>query len=427
MFMASVETISNVFTAVIRNLTQLIETKVDKTTTINGHSLSSDVIILDSNDIQGMQQIDNTRDMDKPVSYAQRAAIDERAPLTTMINGHALSEVNITILSTEIPGVENVNNTTDLQKPVSLATQSALNLKVDKTRSVNGYALSSDVNLEKGDIGLSNVDNTSDMDKPVSSSQQIAFDTINSTIQSLTNSLNTFSNLLATAVPVGSVLMVFTNTIPLNYLLCDGSIVLQSEYPELWAVLGTVYCDNSVNTTTHFQLPDLRGQFVRGLDRGRGVDPNRSFGINAQSYSTGQPVVAFTTDSQGNHSHTINSNGDHHHTTDVQGAHSHTTNTAGSHTHSMTFNTSVQSGSSTQCLSVPNYNGQVTQFTNSGGSHSHTTDTQGSHSHTTDTTGSHTHTMSIDGSHSHTISGGGDSETRPTNYACNFVMKAKSL
>lgn len=425
--MASVETISNVFTATIRNLTQLIETKVDKTTTINGQSLSSDVVILNASDIGGFNQIDNTRDMDKPVSYAQQAALNTRAPLTTTVNGHALSETNIIIVNTEIPGVEYVNNTPDLNKPVSTAQQAALNLKVDKTTTINGYALSSDVLLDKSDVGLSSVDNTSDVDKPISTAQQVALDTINTTLQSLNASLNTFSSLLASAVPVGCILMIMTDTVPVNYLICDGSVLLQSAYPELWGYLGTTYCDNSVNTSTHFQLPDLRGEFVRGLDNGRGVDANRTFGVSPQGHSTALPSLSFTSDSQGDHVHTTSSSGAHTHTTDTQGAHTHTVSTSGDHTHSMTFNTSVQSGSSTQCLSVPNYNGQVTQFTNTGGAHTHTLDSQGSHSHTTSSSGAHTHTLSVSGSHSHSITGGGDGETRPINHACHFIIKAKSV
>jgi hypothetical protein len=49
-----------------------------------------------------------------------------------------------------------------------------LNLKVDKTTTVNSYALSSNITLTKTDIGLGNVDNTSDASKPVSTSQQTA-------------------------------------------------------------------------------------------------------------------------------------------------------------------------------------------------------------------------------------------------------------
>ena len=46
--------------------------------------------------------------------------------------------------------------------------------RVPTTRKVAGHALSADVTLAKGDVGLGNVDNTADTDKPVSTAQQTA-------------------------------------------------------------------------------------------------------------------------------------------------------------------------------------------------------------------------------------------------------------
>lgn len=48
--------------------------------------------------------------------------------------------------------------------------------RVPTTRTVNLKALSSDITLDKTDIGLGNVDNTSDADKPISTAQQNALD-----------------------------------------------------------------------------------------------------------------------------------------------------------------------------------------------------------------------------------------------------------
>ena len=47
-------------------------------------------------------------------------------------------------------GLGNVDNTSDLDKPISKATQTALNEKVPNTRKVNGKALSADVTLTSG-------------------------------------------------------------------------------------------------------------------------------------------------------------------------------------------------------------------------------------------------------------------------------------
>ena len=46
--------------------------------------------------------------------------------------------------------------------------------RVPTTRKVAGHALSADVTLVKSDVGLGNVDNTADVDKPISTAQQTA-------------------------------------------------------------------------------------------------------------------------------------------------------------------------------------------------------------------------------------------------------------
>lgn len=47
----------------------------------------------------------------------------------------------------------------------------AMGSKADKSTTVNGHALSANVTITKGDVGLGNVDNTSDANKPVSTAQ----------------------------------------------------------------------------------------------------------------------------------------------------------------------------------------------------------------------------------------------------------------
>lgn len=63
---------------------------------------------------------------------------------------------------------------------------------------------------------------------------------------------------------------------PAGWLVCDGSLVSRAAYPALFAAVGVVFgAGDGVST---FGLPDLRGEFVRGLDGGRGVDAGRVFG-----------------------------------------------------------------------------------------------------------------------------------------------------
>jgi microcystin-dependent protein len=76
------------------------------------------------------------------------------------------------------------------------------------------------------------------------------------------------------AGPTGSIAWMTANTIPVGYLAADGASISSASYPELYAVIGLTYGgDGSV-----FSLPDLRSEFIRGLDNGRGVDANRVIG-----------------------------------------------------------------------------------------------------------------------------------------------------
>lgn len=99
-------------------------------------------------------------------------------PQTRTISGKPLS-ANITLDKVDV-GLASVDNTSDANKPVSTAQQTALNLKantadvVPNTRTVAGKALSGNVTLVKGDVGLGSVDNTSDAAKPVSTATQTA-------------------------------------------------------------------------------------------------------------------------------------------------------------------------------------------------------------------------------------------------------------
>lgn len=65
-------------------------------------------------------------------------------------------------------------------------------------------------------------------------------------------------------------------TAPVGYLIANGAAVSRTTYGNLFAALGTAYGAGDGATT--FNLPDLRGEFIRGADQGRGVDAGRVVG-----------------------------------------------------------------------------------------------------------------------------------------------------
>lgn len=79
---------------------------------------------------------------------------------------------------------------------------------------------------------------------------------------------------------VGSVIAYARSVAPIGYLKCNGAAVSRTTYARLFAIIGTTF--GAGNGTTTFNLPDLRGEFIRGFDDGRGVDSGRSFGSSQQ-------------------------------------------------------------------------------------------------------------------------------------------------
>lgn len=183
----------------------------------------------------------------------------------------------------------------------------------------------------------------------------------------------------AAANPTGTVIASFATSAPTGYLYCDGSAVDRSTYSALFSAIGTS-CGEGDGSTT-FNIPDLRGQFLRGQDDGRELDLDSSSrsamasggntGDNVgsiQAGATALPNNSFTTNSQGNHTHGV---------IDYNGG-------SGGGLFNLTLSSNNASSSPD-----PSANGQTTS----------------------------------NGAHTHAITGGGDNETRPTNVYVRYYIK----
>lgn len=78
-------------------------------------------------------------------------------------------------------------------------------------------------------------------------------------------------------IPTGSVIAIATDDVPVDFLECNGASLDRGVYPELFAVIGVIYGSQSGST---FNIPQLRGEFIRGLDNNQGVDPDRTSRTN---------------------------------------------------------------------------------------------------------------------------------------------------
>lgn len=186
----------------------------------------------------GLGSVDNTADADKPISTATQTALDGKADDG---HGHATSEITglDTALSGKEPtvtagttsdyyrgdksfqtlnkaavGLGNADDTADADKPVSTATSTALSGKEPTISSgTTGQYWRGDKSfqtLDKATVGLGSVDDTADADKPVSTATQTALDGKEPTVSAGTTSQywrgdKSFQTLDQTAVGLGNV------------------------------------------------------------------------------------------------------------------------------------------------------------------------------------------------------------------------------
>ena len=98
-------------------------------------------------------------------------------PANANIQSHISSTANPHSVTKTQVGLSNVDNTSDVNKPVSTAQQTALNLKANSGDLTSHTGNTSNPHATtKAQVGLENVDNTSDVNKPISTLQQTALD-----------------------------------------------------------------------------------------------------------------------------------------------------------------------------------------------------------------------------------------------------------
>jgi microcystin-dependent protein len=90
-----------------------------------------------------------------------------------------------------------------------------------------------------------------------------------------TDGLGGLSFATISTVPAGAVFYFAASTAPTGYLKANGAAISRTTYADLFAAVGTTYGSGDGSTT--FNLPDLRGEFLRGWDDSRGVDSGRVF------------------------------------------------------------------------------------------------------------------------------------------------------
>lgn len=132
--------------------------------------------------------------------------------------------------------------------------------------------------------------------------------TIGSSVTATTQTQGDNSTKLATTayvdgvLPSGAVLPFAIATAPTGWLECDGSAVSRTTYADLFTAIGVTYGSGDGSTT--FNVPDIRGRFVRGWDHGAGVDPDAASRTDRGDTTTGDNVGTKQADQLESHTHT---------------------------------------------------------------------------------------------------------------------------
>jgi hypothetical protein len=147
----------------------LLDTPTDAVTSVNSQT---GTVVLAKGDV-GLANVDNTSDANKPVSTAQQTAIDAKV-------ADAINDGTTTVA----PSQNAVFDALALKQPLDsdLTTIAGLTPTTDNFMVAAASAWASrtpaqaktSLALVKGDVGLGSVDNTSDANKPVSTAQQTA-------------------------------------------------------------------------------------------------------------------------------------------------------------------------------------------------------------------------------------------------------------
>jgi len=96
----------------------------------------------------------------------------------------------------------------------------------------------------------------------------------------LTGALPAISGAALTGLPAGTVTGIVAyfaaTAAPTGFIKANGATLSRTTYADLFAVVGETFGAGDGSTT--FLIPDLRGEFMRGFDDGRGIDTPRVFG-----------------------------------------------------------------------------------------------------------------------------------------------------
>ena len=111
---------------------------------------------------------------------------------------------------------------------------------------------------------------------------------------------------IPSSVPIGTVVAFAGNNVPVDWLVCDGSTKNQNKYSSLYNSLGTIWGSGD-GSPGSFNLPDMRGMFLRGVDYDANNDLDKNSRISQHNGGqSGNKVGSIQKDEFKKHNHKAN-------------------------------------------------------------------------------------------------------------------------
>ena len=219
-------------------------------------------------------------------------------------------------------GLGNVDNTSDANKPISTATQTALNFKAPLA---NPAFTGTPTGITKAHLGLGNVDNESKATmftsptftgtsvvptikltptsaEPTGSEGMVYYNSNMNKLRQYNGSAWVDVGVdVTTSTPSGMIAPFGMGTEPVGWLICDGRAISRTAYIALFLVIDDIWGPG--NNSSTFNIPDLRGAYLRNI--GTAILDANFVGPTA--------VGDYQSDQNSDHTHTMASDGSHQH------------------------------------------------------------------------------------------------------------------
>lgn len=234
----------------------------------------------------GLGNVDNTSDANKPISTATQTALNLKANLASPTFTGTVSGITKAMV-----GLGNVDNTSDASKPVSTATQTALDLKANfASPTFTGTV----AGITKSMVGLGSVDNTTDAAKPISTATQTALNAKQATLNG-----TGFVKASGTTISYDNSTYLSSSTAASTYLpisnpTATGTLTAPTIANSLGATFATTSGSVGIGTTPSYKLHVSGGNiYVGGTGGGLRIEDRSLATRSFQLYVDGGAFAFF--------------------------------------------------------------------------------------------------------------------------------------